>query len=655
VRLSGLVLLLLAALALPASAVTTTAIGAWDDLDGTANAYSTTMQLPALGFPEATVTSDSRAGSVGVQTGATTWFGALSAPGAIYGSSRDRPYLNLRPKADNASSPSTTTYTFARPTPLGWAFVLGDVDADQVRVSATLADGRTASAVDLGFQDAFNLCDSSPRPSSCSGTGPYDLPSWDEPTLTLRGNLAASDTYGASGWFQPTASLRTLTFTFTRREGFPVFQTWFASRMQDVTGTLGVSDGGTCEVEGATVRLVDATGSSVADTTTDADGAYAFEGVAASPGYRVQISGLPEGCIASSPTSVAIDLSGGDTTADFTIREIIPVPVSGHVRDDDGAPMAGVEVTIDDGTTAPRTATTDDDGYYLFDTNPAATYELTVATPDGYTATIEPDDVTIDDGDETPVINRDFVLEADPDITGTVTGGGGPLGGVTVELDDGTDVVRTTTGPDGSYRFARVPSGDYTISIPTPPADYTAPDPLSLSVEADDDDADLAGQDFALGRPGFIAGTVLLDGEPLAGFTVQVVGTTTPAVELTTDDDGSYDLGDLAPDTYAIVITPPDGTEADQVMRSVTITDAGELVGGQDFALVTEATTPPPDGDGGDNGGGGSDGGSGGVTPTDDGALPDTGGPAFGLTVLGLGLVCLGTVVVGGVRARTRD
>lgn len=44
----------------------------------------------------------------------------------------------MRPAADNANSPSTTTYTFATPTPAGgWGFVLGDVDADQVLVQAT--------------------------------------------------------------------------------------------------------------------------------------------------------------------------------------------------------------------------------------------------------------------------------------------------------------------------------------------------------------------------------------------------------------------------------------------------------------------------------------------------------------------------------------
>ena len=75
-------------------------------------------------------------------------------------------------------------------------------------------------------------------------------------TRTLVGNAAASDTFGATGWFEPTVSLSTLTFTYTRRSGFPVYQTWFASVARTIGGTVTEVGAGGCPVAGVTVRLV---------------------------------------------------------------------------------------------------------------------------------------------------------------------------------------------------------------------------------------------------------------------------------------------------------------------------------------------------------------------------------------------------------------
>ncbi|UYO97668.1 hypothetical protein OED01_02800 [Microbacterium sp. M28] len=103
--------------ALSASAAATVTWASWAPLGGGANAYTTAISFvdrPAL---SATVASDSRAGSVGVMTGASVWLSEGTPVGAKYGSSRNNPYLNLRPKADTATSPSTTTYSFDRPTP----------------------------------------------------------------------------------------------------------------------------------------------------------------------------------------------------------------------------------------------------------------------------------------------------------------------------------------------------------------------------------------------------------------------------------------------------------------------------------------------------------------------------------------------------------
>ncbi len=84
--------------------------GRFTDLAGTSGAYRGTMTL-APGFPAATFTSTSRSGGVGPQSGTTAWLPAGSPPGVVYGSSQNQAYLNLRPAADSAASPSVTTYT----------------------------------------------------------------------------------------------------------------------------------------------------------------------------------------------------------------------------------------------------------------------------------------------------------------------------------------------------------------------------------------------------------------------------------------------------------------------------------------------------------------------------------------------------------------
>ena len=134
--------------------------GSWADFTfvGANGAYTGTMALSG-GFPETTFTSTSRAGGVGVQTGGSIFLNTATQPGARYRSSQGRPYLNLRPAADRAGAPSVTTYRFERATPsAGWTFVLGDIDADRVVISALDATGDPVTAAGLGFAQVINYC-----------------------------------------------------------------------------------------------------------------------------------------------------------------------------------------------------------------------------------------------------------------------------------------------------------------------------------------------------------------------------------------------------------------------------------------------------------------------------------------------------------------
>ncbi|WP_022888834.1 MSCRAMM family protein [Agromyces italicus] len=629
----------------PASAATTASWAAWTPLTGTSGAFTSAVTLAGQPALTADITSNSRSGQVGVISGASNWLAEGTAVGAKYGSSSGQQYLNLRPKADNAASPSTTSYSFATPTPpSGWTFVLGDIDADQVRIHAIGADGVALTSAELGFRGGFNYC--APgivgKPV-CTGDA-SDVPSWDATTLTLTGNAAAADTSGSAAWFEPSAPISSLSFVFTRRAGFPVYQTWFASLARDITGTVtDVADG---PLDGVEVTLVDRNGDVVANTTTADGGRYSFPGFIATDGYTVEITS-PSGKIATEANRKPADLADADAVVDFSVRDIVPVAVSGRVTDDAGDPVPGVDVTIDG-----RTTTTDSNGEYRFDTVPAGTHTATITTPDGYTLTTSPPPFTVPENSETPITGIDFVVDALPSLSGTVTAAGVGVAGVTVTAAGPDGTVSAVTNAAGDYTFPTLPPGVYEITMTTPDGYLVVGTPTRTETVAG---ADLENVDFELARTGAIEGVVSdTDGAPIGGVVVTVEGPDGP-VELPTGGAGEYSLGDLPPGTYTVTIEVPQGyTASGEVTRTVTITAAGEVFTEQDFVLApvvaptpspSPTPTPSPSPSPGD----------GGSTPS--GALPATGvsaaAPAIaGVLALGVGL---GAVAFArGGRRRTR-
>ncbi len=238
-----------------------------------------------------------------------------------------------------------------------------------------------AAAPSLG---AFNLCDVTPGPGGCPGPLPGDVPTWDPATATLTGNAAAADSFGAAGWFEPQVPLRSLTLTLARRAGFPIYQTSFASRRQDVTGSVTVAEG-SCDVTDVRLRLLAADGTVVATTTPDADGSYGFAAVAATDDFRVELQPGPFGCQVVGPDSRGLDLTTGDDSADFTLRGPVEADVTGEVSDEDGegVPEAVIDVT---GDGVDDSATTDQDGEYVVPDLPPGDYTLELEPPDGYQA-----------------------------------------------------------------------------------------------------------------------------------------------------------------------------------------------------------------------------------------------------------------------------
>ncbi|MEY9877278.1 hypothetical protein ABH931_006802 [Streptacidiphilus sp. MAP12-33] len=183
-----------------------------------------TLTFPVQGFPQATFATTSTGPST--PSGNSTYLNASTPFGAEFGSSKAHDYLLFRTARGGA--PSLTTVTFDSPAPAGrWGFALGDIDADRVHITAVDEHGAPVPDAELGWEGAFNYCEHTPRPGSCTRPPFTDTPVWHSGSSTLTGHVA--DTDGAAGWFRPRVPIHSITFEFSVQSGIPVGQLWMAA------------------------------------------------------------------------------------------------------------------------------------------------------------------------------------------------------------------------------------------------------------------------------------------------------------------------------------------------------------------------------------------------------------------------------------------
>lgn len=317
-----------------ASAAPSDGYGTWTiDATSVRNAFTGTVSLPA-GFPATTVRSTSR--TFDTSAGGSAWLPPESPPGQLVGSSEGHPYVSINPAANSAASPSTTTFTFATPTPVGvWGAALGDIDAESVEITATDATGAPVSSADLGVT-SFNYCAAPRFASSCRDSAIRTV----LPTLSATAtSISAADplcptdsdhcsTSGASVWITPRVALSTLSVTSVFVSGLPAAQLWFASVARTVAGviTLGA-------VPPVVVQLVDADGDVVTQTTTDSDGSFTLPPVVPASDYvlRVDPASLPSGVVFA---DVPVDVSTGDATGlALAVADAVPAAAPGAAPD----------------------------------------------------------------------------------------------------------------------------------------------------------------------------------------------------------------------------------------------------------------------------------------------------------------------------------
>jgi len=388
----------------------------------------------------------------------------------------------------------------------------------------------------------------------------------------------------------------------------------------------GALDAGEKLYKGVTVNLVDADGTVVATTTTDADGNYSFDKLPAGT-YSVKV--VQDGPIASLEQTGDPDATKDNASEPITLNNDNPSTtdvnfgyvnnnsLSGTVyRDDsrngdqDGTEpgYSGVTVQLLDASgNVVATTTTDANGAYSFSKLPDGTYSVKVVK-DGELAdteqTEDPDankdnasePVTL--GEDNPTKDHiDFGYVPDYSIHGLVyrDGDRNDMHGATekgyanqtVELrdKDGKVVATTTTDANGAYSFSKLPAGDYTVKVvkdgaltdldQTEDPDSTK-DSASGVISLSNDHRTETDVNFGYIANNSINGTIYRDGDRdgkkgdtegrYSGVTVQLLDKDGKVIATTTTNkDGKYSFEHL-----------PDGTYSVKVVKDGVLTDTDQ-------------------------------------------------------------------------------
>ena len=290
--------------------------------------------------------------------------------------------------------------------------------------------------------------------------------------------------------------------------------------------------------------------------------------------------------------------------------------VSGQVKEDvdnndtGDDPLVGVLITLQDANGQPlRTTLTDSNGFYAFVDVPDGVYFVIETNPSGGFTDVgdvdggNPNNITVSLTQGTGSTGNDFVDERPGSISGSVSDDDAkPLASVSLQLKsvNGTVLATTVTDSNGTYVFAGVPPGNYSV-VETNPDDYpkdisdydTVNDTVSDSFDSDTTVDNIvgvtlrpgevdSGNDFADSNKGSITGTVTNEvGAPLANVTITLTYPDGKNTTTITGSDGSYQFTGLPPGNYTLTETnppnyPDDVSDYDEIPDDNNKTDPGD-------------------------------------------------------------------------------
>ncbi len=219
-----------------------------------------------------------------------------------------------------------------------------------------------------------------------------------------------------------------------------------------------------------TPRVVVTKDGNVTEPELAEDYSFLIELGATSGTYTVEVV-PPEGF--ATPPAKTVDITSGAADRDF---DVYPITVSGTLVDDSGTPVTGASVTV-----AGRPATSGADGTFTVNKVPVGTHDVVVGATAATLGTKQ-SGVSVRDRKDNQA--GTITVPAKPQV-GTVAGqvrdpSGNGVAGVKVRAGGKTG----TTGADGRYSVADVPTGQTTVEVLAAPTAYVLPSPEQANVSA---------------------------------------------------------------------------------------------------------------------------------------------------------------------------
>jgi inhibitor of cysteine peptidase len=336
-------------------------------------------------------------------------------------------------------------------------------------------------------------------------------------------------------------------------------------------------------VSGATLAGVtmNLTGDATATKTTATDGTYSFTGL---PVGNYTVTPVKTG-YTFDPLSKGGHLTANQTGQDFVataaVPGLLPYTISGTVS---GAVLAGVQITLTGDATGQTI--TGASGTYSFPGIALNGNYTVTPSKSGYTFSAISIGVIVSGADST---GNNFTATANVATTYSISGAvtGTTIAGVTITLSGDTfGTAITKTGVGGTYTFAGLLAGDYTVTPSLTGYTFTH-DPRSVTLST----AASTGNDFTstVVPSTFIytiSGTV--SGDVTNGVMINLTGTgvTPPA---TTSGGGVYNFLSLANGVYTV--TPVLAGYTFAPSSSVVTVDGVNITGTNFIATANVATT----------------------------------------------------------------
>lgn len=441
---------------------------------------------------------------------------------------------------------------------------------------------------------------------------------------------AVSEGAGANGTNGDPADNLTLDF------GFTAVASVSGNVFEDINGNGSFDAADTGGIEGVTVKLESGGGAVLATTVTDGNGAFAFAGLP--PGdYLIEVVDLP-GWVSTGDSDgegdrqVAISLASGQNAAGINFLETRPGLIGGHVWNDLNADgvfdaeemmigLGGVTVSLETNGVTVAETTTMTGGQFLFENVLPGDYTVVQTDLPGWLSTADTDGandnrIALSLSSAGSSTGNNFLDYTYAVISGSVrvdVNGNGladvedadGVPGVTVRLlDAGEQEVGTTvTAVDGSFIFANVAPGSYTV-VEIDPAGYVSTGANQINVAAASGQQ-LGGYVFLDTQTGNIGDRVWedLNGNGLqdageAGLSNVVVrlldAEGTEVASTQTDTNGVFLFSAQLPGAYVLDVSAPEDFEPTRYHVGDDRTldnDINPLTGLSDLILLTAGQT----------------------------------------------------------------